>query len=94
MIKIARKKYPETSFSVCDIAKPLPFGSCSFDIVFCNQVLMDIDDIGGTLSECRRILKPEGVFYFAIVHPAFYDGTIKNNDLPLFFFAECKASGE
>lgn len=74
MIGIARKRYPETTFSVCDISRPLPFEADSFDIVFCNQVLMDIDDVGNALSQCHRVLKRGGVFYFSIVHPAFYNG--------------------
>ena len=74
MIGIARERYPGASFSVYDITRPLPFEPCSFDIVFCNQVLMDIGSIVGILSECRRVLKQGGVFYFSIVHPAFYNG--------------------
>lgn len=75
MIDIAQKTYPECSFSVGDITKILPFGADSFDIVFCNQVLMDIEDIQSVLAECHRILKRDGVFYYSIVHPAFYGGT-------------------
>ena len=74
MIDIARQRYPEASFSVHDITRPLPFGPCSFDIVFCNQVMMDIEDIGSILSECGRVLKGGGIFCFSIVHPAFYNG--------------------
>lgn len=74
MIELAKKRYPESVFSVMDIAKPLPFKEESFDIVFCNQVLMDIENIEIIFSECRRILKQGGIFYYSIVHPAFYDG--------------------
>lgn len=74
MIAIAGEKYPACSFSVADITRPLPFGACSFDIVFCNQVLMDIENAGDVFPECRRILKENGVLFFSIVHPAFYNG--------------------
>ena len=72
MIRIARERYPDGDFSVADLAKPLPFGSAAFDLVFCNQVLMDIERIEDLLRECHRVLKDGGVLYCSIVHPAFY----------------------
>lgn len=74
MIEIARSRYPFTSFSVMDITTPLVFKNNQFDVVFSNQVLMDIENIDFVFSECRRILKTGGIFYYSIVHPAFYDG--------------------
>lgn len=73
MIETARMKYPLSEFSVSDITKPLSFEDGSFDIVFCNQVLMDVENIDFIFSECSRILKTGGIFYYSIVHPAFYD---------------------
>lgn len=74
MIRIAKEKYPGIDFSVADLSDPLSFDDGTFDIVFCNQVLMDIEDIGPALREVRRVLKDHGIFYFSIVHPAFYNG--------------------
>lgn len=73
MIAIARERYPNLEFSLADIEKPLPFSDGSFDIVFSNQVLMDIEDADFVISESERVLKHGGVFYFGIVHPCFYD---------------------
>ncbi len=73
MIDIANSKYPKCRFETVDIEKDLPYKNCSFDIVFSNQVLMDISNFSGVISESNRILKKDGVFYFSIVHPAFYD---------------------
>lgn len=73
MIELARVKYPLSAFSVADLTKPLDFEDNWFDIVFCNQVLMDIEDIDLVFSECSRILKTGGILYFSIVHPCFYD---------------------
>lgn len=73
LIEIARMKYPLSVFSVSDITKPLDLEDHTFDIVFCNQVLMDIENIDFVFSECSRILKTGGIFYYSIVHPAFYD---------------------
>ncbi len=74
MIEIAKKRYPMADFSVMDITKPLDFESGRFDIVFSNQVFMDIENIDLVFSECSRLLKADGILYYSIVHPAFYDG--------------------
>ena len=74
MIELARERYPLTEFSVMDITTPLAFENNQFDIVFSNQVLMDIENIDIVFSECKRILKAGGILYYSIVHPAFYDG--------------------
>ena len=74
MIEIARKKYPDCPFYTADITRPLPFDDDTFDIVFCNMVLMDIDPVESVFSECRRVLKHGGVFFISIVHPAFFNG--------------------
>lgn len=74
MIRIAKERYPRSAFAVADATAPLPFQDASFDLVFCNQVLMDIEKIEDVFSECRRVLKDGGILYYAIVHPAFYSG--------------------
>ena len=73
MIEIARERYPRTEFSVMDITMPLSYESNAFDMVFSNQVFMDIENIEHIFAECKRILKPGGILYYSIVHPAFYD---------------------
>lgn len=79
MIQIAKEKYPEIDCRVCDITEALPFSNDVFDIVFCNQVLMDINNIDTVFEECYRIMKKNGIFYFSIVHPAFYTGIWKED---------------
>ena len=74
MIQIARKRYPGSAFSIVDLSGPLPFQDASFDLVFCNQVLMDIENMEEVLRECHRVLMPGGTFWFSIVHPALYNG--------------------
>jgi len=73
MLALAREKYPGCDFECTDIEKGLPYGDSSFDLVFCNQVIMDISDMEGLFEEVFRITKTGGIFYFSIVHPAFYD---------------------
>jgi ubiquinone/menaquinone biosynthesis C-methylase UbiE len=73
MIKIAKTKYPNlsNSFLVGDITKPFPFENNAFDIIICNMVLMDLQNIETTITETYRILKRNGVFIFTINHPSF-----------------------
>lgn len=73
MIEIARRCYPNCSFELLDISKEFSFANESFDLIFCNQVLMDVENIEMVFSECYRVLKKQGIFYYSIVHPAFYD---------------------
>ena len=73
MIEIAKARYPVAEFFVMDITTPFFFEDNQFDIVFSNQVLMDIEDIDFVFSECKRVLKRGGILYYSIVHPAFYD---------------------
>lgn len=74
MIALARKNYPDIAFEIVDIQQVFPYTDRSFDLVFCNQVLMDIENLDIVIKEAHRVLKQDGIFYFAIVHPAFYSG--------------------
>ena len=80
MIAAAKERYPLTDFLVTDITKPLPFENERFDIVFSNQVFMDIENVDFVFAECRRVLKTGGLLYYSIVHPAFYDGKWVENE--------------
>lgn len=53
-------------------ANKLPFFDQSFDFVVSTMVLMDLDDLDGSLKEIHRVLKRDGGFFqFSIVHPCF-----------------------
>ena len=91
MIEIARRRYPNCTFELCDISKKLLYTNESFDLIFCNQVLMDVENIESVFSECYRLLKPQGIFYYSIVHPAFYDGLWLKNDSG-FMYAKAMSS--
>jgi SAM-dependent methyltransferase len=47
-------------FEVCDVAKPLPFASESFDAVFSNDVLCHVPGRSAVLAEIYRVLKTGG----------------------------------
>jgi ubiquinone/menaquinone biosynthesis C-methylase UbiE len=66
MLALARQKLAATNFAdrvtFCrGDAKDLSFDDASFDVVFSNTVLHHIPDPLPFLSECRRVLRPEGV---------------------------------
>ena len=47
----------------------LPLGDDAFDLCVLYMVLMDVDDVTGTLAESIRVLKPGGSLVIGIVHP-------------------------
>lgn len=46
------------------IGESLPFSDCSFNIVFCCDVLEHVQDLPKVISEISRVLKPGGVFIY------------------------------
>lgn len=42
-----------------------------FDIVLCSMMLMDCEDLEGTLHEVARVLKPNGKLFASVLHPCF-----------------------
>ena len=45
--------------------------SSSFDTVLCSMMLMDCEDLDGTMKEISRVLKPDGQLYASVLHPCF-----------------------
>lgn len=43
----------------------------SFDIVLCSMMLMDCEDLDGTLHEAARVLKAKGRLFASMLHPCF-----------------------
>ena len=43
----------------------------AFDIVLCSMMLMDCEDLDGTLREVVRVLKPRGRLFVSMLHPSF-----------------------
>ena len=74
MLELAQENYPKCRFCHADLEESLPWPDNEYDIVFCNQVLMDLKEAKWVMQECYRVLKPGGIFYYSIVHPAFYEG--------------------
>lgn len=43
----------------------------SYDIVLCAMMMMDVEDLDGTLKEIKRVLKKDGKVFVSILHPCF-----------------------
>ena len=61
----ASKISERVQFEVCDLAKPLHFGSAQFDAIFSNDVLCHIPGRPALLRELFRVLRPGGRFLFS-----------------------------
>ena len=46
-------------------------GDDYYDIVLCSMMLMDVEDLDGTLKEIYRVLKKNGKLFISILHPCF-----------------------
>ncbi|ADN35503.1 Methyltransferase type 11 [Methanolacinia petrolearia DSM 11571] len=56
MLKMAKEKYLEIKFDLLDLEEELPYSDEQFDIIFCNQVLMDLKNISSTIANFSRVL--------------------------------------
>ena len=62
MLELAKEKYPECNFECFDIEEKIPYENNSFDLVFCNQVIMDVNNFDKLFEEAYRILNVGGIF--------------------------------
>lgn len=58
----AARLHPELEGALVRVppAGPLPFADLAFDAVWCSQVIEQVVDVQGLLSELRRVLRPAG----------------------------------
>jgi len=71
MIEVARGKSPGIEYH-CSDAADMPFlTSDFFDLTVCSMGLIDTPDLGGTLKEIHRVMKPGGCLIVSIIHPCF-----------------------
>jgi SAM-dependent methyltransferase len=59
---------PALAVAQADAAR-LPVADGCVDLVLASMSLLDMDDSDGAVTETARVLRPGGVFCFAIVHP-------------------------
>jgi ubiquinone/menaquinone biosynthesis C-methylase UbiE len=75
LIEIAQRKNEPFSqyirFLVGDASRLDQLASDSFDVAVCNMALMFIKRYEETIQEVARVLKPQGLFVFSLLHPCF-----------------------
>lgn len=66
---IAAQQHTDNNHLVNASAQDLPFQTCSFDLVFSNQVVEHLHNPLQFFRETHRILRPEGLLLFATPNP-------------------------
>lgn len=56
------RSHPATQKLMLSDAQHLPFPDGSFDVVMANHMLFHVPDMEQAILECRRVLKPGGIF--------------------------------
>ncbi len=79
MVGNAKARDPGNSlkinYIISDAARLKSVDDDSFDLVFANMSLMNIEDGEGAIREVSRVLKPRGRFVASISHPCFDNGS-------------------
>jgi SAM-dependent methyltransferase len=78
------KAWPDISFFVQDLGKPVAAASGTFDAVWCSEVLEHLFDPAFALNEFYRVLKPGGNLLITVP----YHGLLKNVMIALFKWNE------
>lgn len=67
MLSIAKRKFANIDYQLCD-AKQTPYADNTFDTIICFHLFMHLDyeKMKAILTECSRILKPNGRMIFDI----------------------------
>ena len=79
MVRNAKAHDPQNSlginYVVSDAARLDALDKCSFDLVFANMSLMDVEDGSAAIRGVGRVLRPGGRFVASISHPCFDNGS-------------------
>lgn len=67
MLELVKEKFASnTNVSIKKIdIQEIPFENATFDVVIANHMLFHVPNLGKALSEVKRVLKENGVFYSA-----------------------------
>ena len=69
MLEKARATLPQAAFRDGDLSAP-PLESASVDLVVCALALEHVADLGGSIAELSRVLRPGGRMVLSVLHPA------------------------
>jgi SAM-dependent methyltransferase len=84
-VQFCRHQYPGAliSFETVDLGETLPYEDEAFELIFSSNVMEHIGPIDDFLSECRRILAKNGIFFVA-VPPNHSPGALEENIRNIF----------
>ena len=68
MVAAARDAGSAADYAVAP-ASALPFAAARFPLVVAYNVLMDVEDLPGSIAELRRVIRPDGRLVVSVVHP-------------------------
>lgn len=68
-IRKARERGVSIDLAVADIGRPLPLAEARFDFVFTATALHYVEDLGLTMKEVARVIKPGGRLVASVLHP-------------------------
>lgn len=66
---VQRARGSNVRFVRCDLRSDWPVADACVDVVIGNLVLEHIDDVGHVFAEVARVLRMDGMAYFAELHP-------------------------
>jgi SAM-dependent methyltransferase len=77
LIDVARDRFEaaNVSFRVDDARSLETIDDASLDVVVSQMAMMDIADHVSTFAAVRRVIAPDGVFLFSLLHPCFQSPT-------------------
>lgn len=64
------KNIPNLKLILANLEK-LPFSANSFNVILCNMVLINVENLEITINELARVLKINGFIVISITHPCF-----------------------
>jgi SAM-dependent methyltransferase len=81
LLEIAQRHFriPDAKYQYLNVAEPFPFADGPFDLIIASMLLNEVPARGfkNALSECRRVLSPDGLLLIAVTHPDFIAGLRK-----------------
>lgn len=73
IVKIAKSHYKDRFTIVIGDAHQLPFDDASKDVIILFEALYYIKDVEKFITECKRILRPNGILLISLPNKSLYD---------------------
>ncbi len=85
LLNLAQRNFrvPEAEYKLLDVRSHFPFDDGVFDLVIVNMVFNEVKTVGlrRAVSECHRVLSPEGCLLGTAIHPDFVESLAERGQL-------------